>query len=193
MVYSPGTCSRSARYYDIVPRAYQDVRLKYYCEVKHIMPNILVVCTANICRSPVAEALLRDRLRKEGLDDWIVGSAGTWAYPGQSAAENSTKLMADQGLNIEDHESRIVSQALIAEADLVLCMEIGHAEALRAEFPLEKRKIFLLTEMSDKHYSVSDPYSGPLETYESMVDEVTTLIDEGLVRIIELATANAAT
>ena len=51
------------------------------------MAHIMVVCTANICRSPVAETLLRDRLEKEGLADWEVSSAGTWAETGQRAVE----------------------------------------------------------------------------------------------------------
>lgn len=155
------------------------------------MPYILIVCTANICRSPVAEALLRDRLEKVGLDEWVVGSAGTWAYPGQRAAEFSVQLMAKQDLYIENHASRIISDSLLAKTDLVLCMEIGHAEALRSEFPKEQFKIYLLTEMSDRHYSVSDPFGGPLETYERMVTEVARLIDEGMPRIIELASVNA--
>ena len=155
------------------------------------MPNVLIVCTANICRSPVAEAVLRDRFRKKGLEDWEVGSAGTWAYPGQDAAEFSAKLMAEQGLDLSDHASRIVTQELLALSDLVLCMEVGHVEALRAEFPGERNKIFLISEMSDKYYSVSDPYGGPLESYESMVDEVTILLDEGMSRIIQLGMSNA--
>ena len=155
------------------------------------MPKILVVCTANICRSPVGEALLRERLHEQGLEGWEVASAGTWAYPGQSAAEYSSLLMAEQGLNIEEHASQIVSDELLQENDLVLCMERGHVEALRAEFSDQREKIYLLTEMSDRNYSVSDPYGGPLESYEDMVEELTMLVEEGLDRIIKLASKNA--
>jgi protein-tyrosine-phosphatase len=154
------------------------------------MPYILIVCTANVCRSPVAEALLRDRLHRSGREQWKVGSAGTWAHPGQHAAEFSTQLMGEQGLDIENHSSRIVTDTLLTTTDLVLCMEIGHAEALRAEFPHEQHKIYLLSDMSDRHYSVKDPYGGPLEAYQSMVAEVAGLIDEGMPRIIETASEN---
>ena len=156
------------------------------------MHRVLVICTANICRSPVGEAVLRERLQRRGLEGWEVSSAGTWAYPGQSAAEFSTLLMAEQGLDIEGHASRIVGDELLEEHDLALCMENGHVEALRAEFPEHRAKIYLLTEMSDRNYSVSDPYGGPRESYEDMVDEVSLLIDEGLERIIELASKNAS-
>jgi protein-tyrosine-phosphatase len=97
------------------------------------MAHILIICTANICRSPVAEALIRDRLQKRGLDDWTVSSAGTWAQIRGGAAENSVLVMAQQGLDISDHQSRMVEESHLEQADLVLCMESGHAEALRTE------------------------------------------------------------
>jgi protein-tyrosine-phosphatase len=154
------------------------------------MPSILIVCTANICRSPVAEALLRDRLVAMEMSDWDVGSAGTWAYPGQSAAEHSTYLLSKQGLDISGHSSRIVAESLLSNVDLVLCMETGHVEALKTEFPGHKHKIHLLTAMSDRHYSVSDPFGGSQEMYENMIAEVSLLIDDGMPQIVDRALAN---
>lgn len=159
------------------------------------MPNIVVVCTANICRSPVGEAVLRQRLQAQSAADgqktrWRVSSAGTWADHGQLASAYSVALMAEQGLDISDHASRPVDKALVDESDLLLCMETGHAEALRAEFPGQAHKIHLLTEMAGPAYSVSDPYGGTRGEYERMVSEVTRLIDDGLPKIMELALAN---
>jgi hypothetical protein len=70
-------------------------------------------------------------------------------------------------------------------------MTSSHAEALRAEFSRYSYKIHLLTEMSGRRYDVADPFGGPRTAYERMVRELTTLIDEGLPRIIELAQQNA--
>lgn len=158
------------------------------------MPKIVVVCTANICRSPVGEAVLRQRLQRQAAatgqqTEWQVSSAGTWAERGQLASAYSVELMAEQGLDISDHASQAVDKALVDEADLLLCMETGHAEALRAEFPGQAYKIHLLTEMAGPAYSVSDPYGGTRSDYQHMVDEVTRLIDAGLPRIMELALA----
>ena len=73
------------------------------------MANILVICTANICRSPVAAALLRDRLRRRGLSDWRVESAGTWAVVARGASRYSVDLMGRYGHDITGHRSRMVT------------------------------------------------------------------------------------
>ncbi len=155
------------------------------------MAHILIICTANICRSPVAEGLLRDRLAERGLTDWTVSSAGTWAVQKRGASQNSIIVSKDYGLDISDHVARMVEEAYLREADLVLCMEVGHAEALRAEFPAEAHKVFMLTEMSGRAYSVYDPFGEPLISYQRMAAELAGLIDGGLDRIVALAEQNS--
>ncbi|MEW5985850.1 MAG: low molecular weight protein arginine phosphatase [Chloroflexota bacterium] len=154
------------------------------------MPHVIFVCTANICRSPVAEAVLRQRFQERGLESWTVGSAGTWAEEGRPASTYSVQVAAARGLDISDHRARLVTREMLAQADLVLCMTEGHAEALRAEFPTQAAKIYLLTEMAGKHYNISDPYGRSLRDYEQMAAEVMALIDEGLPRILEIGKAN---
>ena len=155
------------------------------------MANILVICTANICRSPVAEALLRDRLYKRGLDDWTVSSAGTWAQFSRGAADNSIIVMDQYGLDILDHTARMVEQEQLQAADLVLCMETGHVEALRAEFSRDAYKVYLLTAMVGQSYSIYDPFGEPMIAYERMAAELTDLIDRGMDRIVQLAEENS--
>jgi protein-tyrosine-phosphatase len=156
------------------------------------MAHILFICTANICRSPVAEALLKDRLKKNGYDDWSVSSAGTWSLTRSPAAQNSQMVSAQYGLDISDHISRMVEEAHLREADLILCMEEGHVEALKVEFPEQVHKIYPLTAMSGPTYSVNDPYGGPLLDYQVMIAELARIIDSGFDRIIELAEDNNA-
>jgi protein-tyrosine-phosphatase len=153
------------------------------------MPHILIVCTANICRSPVAEAILRDRLQQAGLTDWTVSSAGTWAITARGASHFSRELLARQGLDISDHQAAMIDEQQLTKADLVLCMENGHVEALRIEFPQYGHKIYLLSQMVNRRYNIADPYGSPIDAYREMVREVTRLIEDGLSRIIELATS----
>lgn len=157
------------------------------------MAHILFICTANICRSPVAEAILKDRLNQRELTDWTVSSAGTWAQQKRPASANSVIVSKNfYGLDISDHLARIVELSHLANADLVLCMETGHAEALRFEFHEYADKVFLLSQMVGPAFSIEDPYGGPLKAYESMAKELEDIIDRGLDKIIELASANAA-
>ncbi len=153
------------------------------------MTHILAICTANICRSPVVEAVLRNRLQAQGLNDWEVSSAGTWATQRRSASEFSVEVVQErEGLDLTRHQSRGITAAMLAESDLVLCMESGHAEALRAEFPDHAAKVFMLSQMvNNRRFNISDPYGGPRDGYEQMVTQVTDLIEKGLPRIIELA------
>ena len=158
-----------------------------------MMVEILVVCTANICRSPVAEALLRDRLERRAPGEFNVSSAGTWAYDGALPSANGTIVMARRGIDISGHRSRLVSEGMLAAADLILCMEAGHAEAIKAEFPRHAERIYLIAEMAGANHSVRDPFGGPMEGYVAMVDELTALINAGLKHIIALARENAFT
>ena len=155
------------------------------------MANILIICTANICRSPVAAALLRDRLRQRGLTNWTVGSAGTWAMVARGASRYSIEVAKRGGLNISDHRANMVEESHMNHGDLILTMEVGHAEALRAEFPRQAHKVYMLAEMVGRTYNIADPYGGPLEEYERMYDGLAEVIDNGLDRIIALATENA--
>lgn len=156
-----------------------------------MMGEILIVCTANICRSPVAEAMLRERLQRLAPGDFTVRSAGTWATTGALPSANGTIVMARRGIDISGHRSRLVTEEMLAAADLILCMEVGHVEALKAEFPRHAARIHLITEMAGASHSVRDPFGGPFEGYEEMVDELTELTAAGLERIVALARQNA--
>ena len=153
-------------------------------------PHILVVCTANICRSPVGEALLRERLQKAGLVDWTVSSAGTWASAGHPASQFSVILLHERGLDIQGHRSQPVTGLLLAPCDLVLCMETAHQKELREAFPAHRAKIYTLRQIVDERGSVRDPYGGSRRQYERMVTELEQLIDAGFPRIQKLAWEN---
>jgi protein-tyrosine-phosphatase len=156
------------------------------------MPFILIVCTANICRSPMAEALLRRKLDQDDVPGtWRVSSAGTWAADGFGASDHGILVMAERGLDTSQHKSRSVTEAMMATADLVLTMTANHAESLRAEFPEHGYKVYRLTEMAEMPYDVADPYGGSLSEYERTADELGYLIEKGLARIVALATENS--
>jgi protein-tyrosine phosphatase len=140
----------------------------------------------------MAEALLQRRLEQEGLNDWVVESAGTWALTGAPASGYALQLMAERGLDLADHRARELSGSMLEEVNLVLVMTSNHSEALRQEFPGQANKIHMLSEMKDgQRIDVEDPYGGSLERYQTCVDALTDLIEVGLDRIRSLAMRDA--
>ncbi len=152
------------------------------------MPTILFVCTGNLCRSPMAEGLLRAKLaRDEARQDWRVMSAGTWAVDGRPASEHAIAEMARRGIDIGDHRSRSVTRDIMAQADLVLAMTRNHLEALLSAFPDQSHKVHLLSEMAGRSIDVDDPYGGLRQDYAQTARELDRLLDAGYERIVGLA------
>ena len=152
------------------------------------MKTILFVCTGNICRSPMAMGLLRERLREEGLegDYYRVHSAGVWGLKSQPPTTYSRQMMAQRGIDISDHRSHDLTAEDVEEADLILTMERGQAEAIRLEFPQHAHKVYLLSQMIGRQYEIRDPYGGSLHEYRRCAAEIERLIGEGYPRMMEL-------
>ena len=109
------------------------------------MAGILVVCTGNVCRSPIAEGLLRAALAAR-LGDAAprVTSAGTMGWEGSGADPHSVEAAAERGVDISAHRARMLRPSEVEEADLVLAMAREHEEAVRALAP---GKAFTLKEL----------------------------------------------
>ncbi|MCX6034013.1 MAG: hypothetical protein NTV38_03410 [Chloroflexi bacterium] len=157
------------------------------------MPSILFVCTANLYRSPLAAAFLRDELKDE-LDakEWVIDSAGTWTEIGTSIHSQTIEDAHRFGLDVRSHKSKQVSAGLLSRYDLILVMEKGHKEALLIEFPGQSKKIHLLSEVVDGHpYDIPDPLSVEGIHDRDIVTELHRIITRGYKKILALAKDNS--
>lgn len=130
--------------------------------------HIVVVCVGNICRSPMAEALLRQELR--GQDGYTVESAGLGALVGFPAAEHSVALMDELGLDIREHRARQLHPDMVGAADLVLVMETAHKRAIDDADATARGKVHRLGEWQDR--DIEDPYRQPLEAYVAALADI---------------------
>ena len=152
------------------------------------MSRILFVCTGNLCRSPMAEGLLRQLLVQEGLDSkYPVASAGTWGVNGNPASENAVTVMAERDIDISSHRARTITSSDVAEAELILVMSRQHLLLLESTWPQYRWKMHRLSEMVGKRKDVSDPYGGPVEEYRACAELLAGYIEQGLDKIMELA------
>lgn len=150
--------------------------------------TILMVCTGNLCRSPMAAALLRRYLDgDEARRDWRVLSAGLWAEDGEPPSTGAVMAMAERGIDLTGHRSRRLTRQMVEEADLVLGMAHQHVEAMREAFPEARDRIYLLAEMAGESHGIADPYGLSPGTYRATANEIERLIRAGYERIIALA------
>ena len=150
------------------------------------MPSVLFVCTANICRSPMAMAIWQYKVADE-FRNWVIESAGTWALVGEPAAQNTQFVLANMGLDVGSHRARSVSRELLGQFKLILTMERGHKEALQTEFPEARERVYLLSEMIDEKFDIRDPYRGPIIEYQDTEKEIEKILSQGYERICELS------
>lgn len=111
-----------------------------------VTEHVLFVCTGNLCRSPLAEALLRLRLERRGVDGVVVSSAGTMAF-GASATAEARVVAEELGGDLGAHRAQRVAPGLVASADLVVGMTADHVIELVHHAPEDAGRIFKLTEL----------------------------------------------
>lgn len=131
--------------------------------------SVLVVCAGNICRSPTAEYVLKNKLVGKNV---AVSSAGLTALEGKPADAVAQQIATVNGIDMSEHQGRQISTSLVAQNSVILVMEQRHLSDLCTRYPEARGKTFLLGKwLGDKE--IPDPYSQSQEAFE----HVYTLID----------------
>ena len=119
-----------------------------------MIKRILTVCIGNICRSPTAEYVLRQRLAPS---DAQITSAGLHAMRGKPMAATALDVLGEHGIDGTAHRARQLTPAMLRGADLVLAAEKSHLEAMIQLVPEARGKIFLLDHWVSRR-DIPDPY-----------------------------------
>ncbi|WP_371372272.1 low molecular weight protein arginine phosphatase [Sporomusa aerivorans] len=151
------------------------------------MFRILLICTGNTCRSPMAAALLAGMVEKAGLSGRItVESAGIAAW-GQPASPQAQAVMRQSGLSVDKHRSRQVAPEELATADLILTMTASHKRAALGMAPGMAGKIYTLAEFAGETGDVRDPYGGSETEYRECAVQLERLLAQSWQNIVSLA------
>ncbi len=133
--------------------------------------KILILCTGNICRSPLAAARLRQAIESSG-GSIEIRSAGLGALVGHPANPNARTVAAARGLDVSRHLAQQLDSDLIRWADLILVMDHDQRRYLIEQLPLISGKVLLFGHWLGEE--VPDPYLQELAVFEDTMD----LIDE---------------
>ena len=137
--------------------------------------KVLFICTANVCRSPMAERLFAHEVSKTDLPKRIISySAGLSAMDGDKASQNSIDACKELGLDITDHKSTGLTRTSLEEASVVFCMTESHRALINMYFDLPQGyPIFLMREFVEEgSKELPDPYGQDIDVYRECRDRM---------------------
>jgi protein-tyrosine phosphatase len=149
-----------------------------------VIVKILFVCNANIVRSFMAERVLGVRLKRTGINEVEVSSAGLLDMHGAPADVMARQILRENGIEDEGHHSQVVNEVMIGEADLIVTMEMKQLQIIGDQYPLAMDKLRILKSyLPESDYGkssgdIKDPYRQSIFYYRLCFAEISLAIGE---------------
>ena len=148
-------------------------------------PAILLVCVGNICRSPYAAAVLRQRLNGFLGKEYQFRSAG-FMGPGRPPPADAIQVASRRSVDLSAHRSQLITAHVVRESELIIVMDQHQARAVRERFPIGRRQICVLGDLDPEPIvarGIEDPIEQPEEVFQRAYERIDRCLDQ-LVRAV---------
>lgn len=147
-----------------------------------MIKSILLVCIGNICRSPMAEGLLKHFIITNELSVNIA-SAGINACVGQAAHPIAQQLLLEKGINISDHRARQLNEEYVRSSELILVMDEDQLNLIKMNFPFAQGRVHTLGKWSQ--FEVPDPINCSIDYFRSVFKLISQGVDDWELKLLQ--------